>query len=155
MMYRWFDALMLSLRKRGRPFHISIHMRNRNCIKGNDEKEIRDTTESAFMLYSDDDPSHSIKKLIELKGIGAYRASLLLSTVYPSTMPFLSDELCEWVATDQQIYSRKMVHINKYYPAVRTAIQRLEVSAVDIEKVAFVLKCERSVSSEFDLLLRT
>ncbi|KAJ4357673.1 uncharacterized protein N0V89_002249 [Didymosphaeria variabile] len=89
----------------------------------------------------------SLKVLTKLKGIGPATASLLLSTNDPTLNPFLSDELFRWLMWDipgkpggwnrvirynVKEYQELLGHVNK----MRT---RLGVTAVDMEKVAWVL----------------
>ena len=139
-------------RKRGRSLNISEHRRNQRRVEGNDDTSIRAITKDAFKLFSSDDPSNSMKRLGQLKGIEPYRASLLLSILHPSIMPFLSDELCGWVVPNHPLKQAKMDdYLETFYPAVKSLIQRLGVSAVDVEKVAFVLKCEERVSRRLNL----
>jgi hypothetical protein len=114
-------------------------------VQSNPAEAIPDTTESAFALLPDAIPA--LKCLVSLKGIGPATASLLLSIAAPETVPFFSDELFRWCTWDEpgspNGWQRKIKYNIKEYEVllkkVDTLVKRLNVQAVDAEKVAWVL----------------
>jgi len=80
-------------------------------------------------------------KLTTLRGIGPATASLLLSVHDAARVPFFSDELYQWLCHDGAKVTIK--YSMKEYEALvaecRKLIDRMDVDARDIEKVAFVL----------------
>jgi len=133
--------------------HGTFRPRLLQLAKSNGEQAVRDTTSQGFKNYEDSaDPSKAMKVLTELKGIGPATASLLLSTYDPDTVPFFSDELyryVHWEPTELGGWSRKIGYTAKEYAALNLHVaemrKRLEdesgkdVSAIDIEKIAYVL----------------
>ena len=123
---------------------------DRGSAEDNDETVVRKVTEEAFLLYRKEDPFPSINTLVKLKGIEAYHASLLLSTLYRRTMPFLSEELCRWTTLNDPV---DRININDYlevcYPVVQAVTRRLQVSAADVERVALVLMHQKDVAGKF------
>ncbi|CAI6338660.1 unnamed protein product [Periconia digitata] len=92
----------------------------------------------------------AIKYLTSLRGIGPATASLLLSVYAPDTIPFFSDELFRWVMWNEadsggqgSKWKRRIKYNGKEYAElakrVGDVISRLKVSAVDCERVAWVL----------------
>lgn len=92
-----------------------------------------------------------MKTLTELKGIGPATASLLLSVHAPGQVPFFSDELFRWTMWDESGkpggWQRVIKYSAKEYEAlvkrVAKLVERLDVRAVDAEKVAWVLGKEK------------
>lgn len=129
-----------------------MHGINRPSLPGliaqNSEEIVESTTKSAFALYKSDAANFTapLKKLEELKGVGAATGSLLLSILDGDNAPFFSDELFRWVCWDgaQGGWKRKIKYDKKEYgmlwDGVKTLRDRLGegVSAVDLEKCAFV-----------------
>ena len=142
------DILTVLPRQRGGPVNTFAYQRNRKLINENGRRAVKSVTASAFKSYTDG-TFGSINRLAELKGIGISRAFLLLSTLHPETIPFLSKEVCEWVFQNHQSGARELKDFFiAVYSAARTAIWRLGVSAMDLDKVAFVLGRESRVSSK-------
>ncbi|KAF2127291.1 hypothetical protein P153DRAFT_387836 [Dothidotthia symphoricarpi CBS 119687] len=118
-------------------------------VQSNAEDYIQDTTRKAFSLLTpkSSDPSQALKLLTQLKGIGPATASLLLSAFAPETIPFFSDELFRWCMWDEPGspggWKRAIKYNAKEYVQLVTRVEqittRLEVSAVDVERVAWVL----------------
>lgn len=116
-----------------------------SLVQSNDGDTIQETTSSAFKLLPD--TSKAFQTLTNLKGIGPATASLLLSVAAPDTVPFFSDELFRWCAWDESGspngWQRKIKYNAKEYELVlakvSALVKRLNVRAVDAEKVAWVL----------------
>ncbi|KAM3510651.1 hypothetical protein MY11210_005686 [Beauveria gryllotalpidicola] len=79
--------------------------------------------------------------LTKLRGIGPATASLLLSVHDPARVIFFSDEAFYWLCGDSKV--TKLKYNNREYEMLRrnaeSLVQRLGVSATDVEKVAYVL----------------
>ncbi len=105
-------------------------------------------TGAAFSEYSEEEPIPALTSLEGgLNGIDQDAASLLLSVAYPSTMPFLSQELRQWLVPSQE-HSKTFTHseCRDLLHQVKGLRERLgDLEAVQLEKVAFVLKCEREM----------
>jgi hypothetical protein len=127
-------------------------------VDSNDAKLVRSTTTPIFDLMRDTEPirinqaasmTTGLKFLTQLRGIGPATASLVLSVLAPDWCPFFSDELYRWCVWDESDngkgrgWKRKIAYTDKQYRVlfnkVWDARERLGVSAVEIEKVAWVL----------------
>ena len=123
-------------------------------VASNSIESIRDTTRSAFEVYEADKGAYnkSITALSKLKGIGPATSSLLLSCYDPVEIPFFSDELyryLHWEETKLKGWDRKINYTIKEYKSLFEKLTELrerlqqesgkEVSAIDIEKAAYVL----------------
>ncbi|KAM3456953.1 hypothetical protein MY3296_001323 [Beauveria thailandica] len=79
--------------------------------------------------------------LSKLRGIGPATASLLLSVHDPARVIFFSDEAFYWLCGDGKV--TKLKYSNIEYEMLRrnmeSLVQRLRVSATEVEKVAYVL----------------
>ncbi|KAM3565143.1 hypothetical protein ARSEF4850_001516 [Beauveria asiatica] len=79
--------------------------------------------------------------LSKLRGIGPATASLLLSVHDPTRVIFFSDEAFYWLCGDGKV--TKLKYSNIEYEMLRrnmeSLVQRLRVSATEVEKVAYVL----------------
>ena len=132
-------------------------------VASNTAKDIRETTKSAFAIYEADnnDYSKAITALTKLKGIGPATASLLLSTYDPIQVPFFSDELYRYLHfedTKSKGWDRKINYTMKEYKELFSKLQTLrsrlekeskqQVSAIDIEKTAYVLGKEATSSTK-------
>lgn len=116
----------------------------KKLVQSNSEEFIRETTASAFS--SQDTVDARLNTLIKLKGIGPATASLLLSTLDPEGIPFFSDELFLWAFWEDKTgsrWDRKIKYTAKEYRELVAKVgelrNRLDVSALDAEKVAYVL----------------
>lgn len=116
--------------------------------ESNSEDEIKKVTLDAFEIYKSEgfNVTKALNKLIALKGIGPATASLLLSVHDASKVVFFSDEVFLWLC-----HSGKKVPIKyttKEYDELSSSshelINRLNIDARDLEKVAFVLMREAS-----------
>lgn len=118
-------------------------------MQSNSGEVVEETTRKAFgeAEIAGKGALVGLKTLISLKGIGPATASLLLSVYNPDNIPFFSDEVFRWCMWDESGkpggWSRPIKYNVKEYEAllgrVGELVQRLEVRAVDIERVAWVL----------------
>ena len=123
-------------------------------VASNSVKDVRETTSNAFEVYEADKEAYdkSITILSKLKGIGPATSSLLLSCFDPVEIPFFSDELyryLHWEEARSKGWDRKINYTMKEYKSLFEKVtelrERLEndsgnqVSAIDIEKAAYVL----------------
>lgn len=139
-------------RKRGQPRHFIDHKVIEDTIGALDNQDVMTKTGAAFSEYSEEEP---IPALISLEGgldgLDQDAASLLLSVAHPSTMPFLSQELRQWLVPSQA-HTKTFTHseCRDLLHQVKDLRARLgDFKAVQLEKVAFVLKCEREMIGEF------
>ena len=123
-------------------------------MQQNQEESVQDTTIDGFKAFSGsgDAAKSSLNHLTKLKGIGPATASLFLSTYAPDTAPFFSDELFRWCFFEKGAgkgWDRDIKYNVKEYLALFEKVQEFkgrfrnehhrEITAVDIEKVAYVL----------------
>lgn len=134
-----------------------------NLGASNNAKHVREITESAFAIYEADNNDHAkaITALTELKGVGPATASLLLSIYDPIKVPFFSDELYRYLHfedIESKGWDRKIRYTMKEYKELFSKMQTLrsrlekeskqQVSAIDIEKLAYVLGKEAASSTK-------
>lgn len=118
----------------------------------NSSEQIRSLTGSTFEGYQEDKIKECVKDLTTLRGVGPATASLLLSCQDPSTVPFFSDELFRWCFYEEgrgQGWDRRIKYTLKEYVELFSKVRQLqkrlledferEVSALEVEKVAYVL----------------
>ncbi|KAK4170288.1 hypothetical protein QBC43DRAFT_197690 [Cladorrhinum sp. PSN259] len=111
-------------------------------VSSNEAKTVKDTVEEAVKYFRDKaDVSGALDILTRLKGIGPATASLLLAVHDPDNVIFFADEAFYWLCCGG---SKGPIKYNaKEYAALdekaRVLAERLDVKAVDIERVAFVL----------------
>jgi hypothetical protein len=111
-------------------------------VSSNEPGFVKDTIQQAVKHHRDkSDVSGALDILTQLKGIGPATASLLLAVHDPKHVVFFSDEAFYWLCCDG---SKAPIKYNKkeYAELNRRAqalAERLGVTAVDIELVAFVL----------------
>lgn len=124
-----------------------------SLVQSNDADTVLDTTTNAFEVISStggvSSPLPALKVLTQLRGIGPATASLLLSVLRPEDMPFFSDELFRWCCWNEGAdakgggWKRGIKYNVKEYGIVVEGVgklrKRLGVSAVDVERVAWVL----------------
>jgi len=121
-------------------------------VQSNTAEIIQSTTSEALNLLDNGlsdayPPLKALKTLTALKGIGPATASLLLAVAAPETVPFFSDELFRWCTWDQSGspsgWKRAIKYNVKEYETLCRRVgelkERLDVRAVDVEKVAWVL----------------
>ncbi|KAI1106160.1 DUF1479-domain-containing protein [Jackrogersella minutella] len=114
-------------------------------VSSNDGDVVERTVKEAVEGYrSNADATEALNKIAKLRGIGPATASLLLSVHDPLSVIFFSDEAFYWLCCDGQVspikYNAK--EYREMSAAAEVLIQRLRVSAVHIEKVAYVLMKE-------------
>lgn len=115
-------------------------------MQQNSPEDVNDISRKGFAEFEDGRRKDSIKTLSTLRGIGPATASLMLSVYAPEKAPFFSDELFRWSfyetgkgnGWDRRIkYTAK--EYDEMYEKVQALLGRLDVSAIDAEKVAYVL----------------
>ncbi|KAK8122415.1 hypothetical protein PG984_011085 [Apiospora sp. TS-2023a] len=111
-------------------------------VTSNDADFVSGTiTEAMSAYWKAPDASKALDGITKLKGIGPATASLLLSVHDPGRVIFFSDEAYYWLCHDAKACPIK--YNAKEYRDLNSAAQklaeRLGVSAIDIEKVAFVV----------------
>ena len=131
----------------------------------NTDNAVNESTEAAYRIVKNEYLTHdeeatssdfkelavlAMKKLTTLRGVGPATASLVLSVQEPDWCPFFSDELYRWSAWGEeeskgkgQGWKRKIGYTLKEYKELFEKVfevrTRLEVTAVEVEKVAWVL----------------
>ncbi|KAK6196572.1 hypothetical protein LQW54_011405 [Pestalotiopsis sp. IQ-011] len=111
-------------------------------VSSNDEETVAETIKEAMDAYwEDQDASAALAAISKLKGIGPATASLLLSVHDPDRVIFFSDEAFWWLCCEGK---KEPIKYNpKEYQGLNRAAQalvkRLEMSATDVEKVAYVI----------------
>lgn len=110
-------------------------------VTSNDPSFVRDTIKEAMDVYrKSSDVSASVAVFTKLKGIGPATASLLLAVHDPASVIFFSDEAFYWLCCggkkDSIKYNPK--EYKQLNSRAQSLVSRLGVSAVDVEKVAFV-----------------
>jgi hypothetical protein len=114
-------------------------------VSSNDAGFVKDTIQNAIKHYRDkSDAAGTLDVLTQLKGIGPATASLLLAAHDPDNVVFFADEAFYWLCCNA---SKASIKYNlKEYKELNVRAQalarRLDVKAVDIERVAFVLMRE-------------
>lgn len=111
-------------------------------VSSNDSAVVNETISKAMTAYWErTDASAAVDAFAKLKGIGPATASLLLSVHDPERVLFFSDEAFYWLCCRGR--KSPIKYSAKEYRDLSAAAQdmeeRLRVSAVDIEKVAYVL----------------
>ncbi|KAK0384078.1 hypothetical protein NLU13_8167 [Sarocladium strictum] len=121
-------------------------------VSGNDPSVVKDTVRTAIQTYrkNKSNPQAALDILVKLKGIGPATASLLLTVHDPERVIFFSDEAFYWLCGGGQKVPLK--YNAKEYVVLREAAgklqKRLDVSATDVEKVAYVLLKAPDAASE-------
>ena len=113
-----------------------------NLVSSNDSAAVQDTIAEALKVYEKgSDVSKTLATLTKLRGIGPATASLLLAVHHPAEVPFFSDEAYYWLCNDGRPESLKynMKEYDMLIAESRHLMKRLDVSALDTEKVAYVL----------------
>lgn len=112
-------------------------------VSDNASSFVKDTIRNAIQTYrkAKRNPQPALDVLVKLRGIGPATASLLLNVHDPNQVIFFSDEAFYWLCGGMQKVPLK--YNAKEYVALREAAaklqKRLDVSATDVEKVAYVL----------------
>jgi hypothetical protein len=113
-----------------------------NLVSSNDPNLAADTVGEALGVYRDSgNVAAALQVLTRLKGIGPATASLILTVHDPTRVIFFSDEAFYWLCCSGR--KAPIKYNAKEYQILRTRAQelagRLDISATDIEKVAYVL----------------
>lgn len=111
-------------------------------VSSNDEAFAEDTIKNATDVYKKpSDTSAALGILTKLKGIGPATASLLLAVHDAESVIFFSDEAFYWFCCDGKKdpikYNAK--EYKELSEEARVLAKRLKVTAVDVERVAYVL----------------
>ncbi|OTA93667.1 hypothetical protein M434DRAFT_11484 [Hypoxylon sp. CO27-5] len=146
------------IQKRGILRNKDEHKAHAMEINRNAESKVKKLTKEAFQHYEEKKNVHeAFKILMKLQGVDLARASLLLSVAYPDTIPFFSESL--YNSTHWNIetgWEQTVPYSESAYDEILQKVEVLKneyatgesrVRAVDIEKVAFVMQCEATISS--------
>lgn len=118
-------------------------------VSSNEESLVEDTATSALDTYSKKaDASAAIDVFTRLRGIGPATASLLLAVHDPQNVIFFADEAFYWLCNqgkrDHIKYNAK--EYMELHESSQKLAKRLSVKAIDVERVAYVLLNDSSVS---------
>ncbi|RFU34817.1 hypothetical protein B7463_g1567, partial [Scytalidium lignicola] len=130
-------------------------------VASNTNELVKQTLTDAFALYDQPPtkPSAVVKKLsASLKGIGPATASLLLSVYDPTKIVFFSDEAYRWLCAGGNKAAEikyNFREIDDLFEKSRALMERLQMPALDIERVAYVLMKEDEplLSKKTDVLM--
>jgi hypothetical protein len=111
-------------------------------VSSNDESFVKNITDTALDIYSKEaDASAAIDVLTKLKGVGPATASLLLAVHDPQNIIFFADEAFAWLCNhgkrDHIKYSAK--EYKELHENLQKLAKRLSATAIDVERVAYVL----------------
>ena len=114
-------------------------------VTSNDPSFVKSNVKSAIDAYrTNKNPHAALDTLTKLKGIGPATASLLLTVHDPENVIFFSDEAFHWLCCGGKVdvirYNAKEYQMLQR--AAKGLMTRLDVSATDLEKVAYVLMNE-------------
>lgn len=113
-------------------------------VASNSNELIKEATRNAFTLY-DQSPTNieGVVKMLSgpLKGIGPATASLILAVHDPDQIIFFSDEVYRWLVHGGEKASPKynLKEFDDLFIKAKALVNRLSVSALAVEKVAYVL----------------
>jgi hypothetical protein len=115
-------------------------------VSSNEPSYVKETIQEASRLYKEkSDVSGALKILTKLKGIGPATASLLLAVLDPERVIFFADEAFYWLCCGGK--QGEIKYNAKEYDALcaraHELCKRLDVRAVDVEKVAYVMMKRR------------
>ena len=118
-------------------------------VSSNEPSFAQETVEKAKIGYQkDQNVTTALDVLTKLKGIGPATASLLLAVLDPEHVTFFADEVFYWLCCDGKQLPIK--YNAKEYKDLNERSQklakRLNVKAVDIERVAYVLLKQQDVT---------
>lgn len=117
-------------------------------VASNSDEKVQEATKDGFAHYAEfpNDIESVIKKLTApLKGVGPATASLLLAVHDPSNVIFFSDEVYAWLVGNGKTsgISYTIKEFQQIYAAASALAKRLDVTPIDIEKVAYVIIKEK------------
>ncbi len=120
-------------------------------VSSNEPDSVKNTVQEAMQSYREgSDAFAAVDVLTKLKGIGPATASLLLAVHDPGSVIFFADEAFYWLCCDGKKESAK--YNTKEYKTLSgraaSLAKRLNVKAVDIERVAFVIVREHDDPGE-------
>ncbi|KAG7132344.1 hypothetical protein HYQ45_009215 [Verticillium longisporum] len=111
-------------------------------VTSNDSSAVSQTIQDGISTFEKtSDVAKALATLAKLKGIGPATASLLLAVHRPDDVPFFSDEAYYWLCNGGKRESLKynMKEYDELILEARALMKRLEVSAMDVEKVSYVV----------------
>jgi hypothetical protein len=111
-------------------------------VSSNEAETVEETIKQAVDAYRASlEPPAALADICKLKGVGPATASLLLSVHDAERVIFFSDEAFWWLCCSGKKapikYNAK--EYQELNAAARALAERLDVSAIDIEKVAYVV----------------
>jgi hypothetical protein len=126
-----------------------------SLVSSNPEDEIKSLTQAVFADYSSKAPDRPrlVARLAKLKGIGPATASLILAVYDPDGAIFFGDEVFRWLNWSEPQkgasgWGRKIAYSAPEYRTLdrlaSALTARLEVKAVEVERVGYVLGKEGS-----------
>jgi hypothetical protein len=125
-------------------------------VSSNTEDEIKSLTQDVFADYSSSkvpDRPGLVAKLAKLRGIGPATASLILAVYDSDSAIFFGDEVFRWLCWSEPQkgasgWGRKIAYNASEYKTLdklaSTLTARLNVEAVEVEKVGYVLGKENA-----------
>ncbi|KAK1625014.1 hypothetical protein BDP81DRAFT_104581 [Colletotrichum phormii] len=123
-------------------------------VSSNDSSAVSETIQNAVASYHNTpDLSAALGILTRLKGIGPATASLLLAVHFCEKVMFFSDEGYYWLCNKNQKASVKynMKEYESLNVEVEKLTKRLNVSALDVEKVAYVIFKQEGIDPKLAL----
>lgn len=111
-------------------------------VSSNNATSVKETIQKAVAAYrAKPDVALAVKALTALKGVGPATASLLLAVHDPQRVAFFGDEVFYWLCCGGKkgpikYNAKEYQDLNE---RARRLAARLDVKAVDIERVAYVL----------------
>lgn len=111
-------------------------------VSSNEDSFAEETIKAAIDLYKQkSDAAAAVDALVKLKGIGPATASLLLAVHDPEKVIFFADEAFYWLCNGGR--QGPIKYNAKEYKELNVKSQilakRLNVGAIDVERVAYVL----------------
>lgn len=118
-------------------------------VRKNDSSVIQQQTALGFESLASSESSYpSVQTIIKaldivckLSGIGPATGTLILNLYDPVNIPFFQDELFAWIFPESK--GSKLKYTQKEYrqliEATHPVLQRLKVTALELEKVSYVL----------------
>ncbi|EME84352.1 uncharacterized protein MYCFIDRAFT_135169 [Pseudocercospora fijiensis CIRAD86] len=131
--------------------HGTFRPKLKQLVESNAEHHVVSITRSSLTGMADvsisaEQVKATLAALTALKGVGPATASLLMSVASPVHVPFFSDELFRWAFYEDakgKGWDRSIKYTPKEYlelfEKLQQLVNRIDVSAVDAERVAYVL----------------
>ncbi|KAH8597443.1 hypothetical protein B0O99DRAFT_617493 [Bisporella sp. PMI_857] len=119
-------------------------------VASNVEATVQEVISAAFASYATEpsDVKATINKISELKGIGPATASLVLAVHDPENAIFFSDEVYAWLVSASADLKYNIAEYEELYAKAKEFMSRLQVSPIDLEKVAYVIKKEEALEKK-------